>query len=204
MDLRGLAPGRRDSPPNLSERRTARPRSRCPMSRRSSTDVISEATGLHHPIAAGHDRLGIGWNEPSARLIFGVVSGGSACAFRQQPTYTDGGHPVDTTVQYDNHRLPLRGPGSGHRRNRRGPRRLRRRHTGPVPDRRPRRTAPARPPRRLLRRTGRSARSTRSTRQRRPRRSARRSTAERPSISGIKGTNQLGASPRVGRNEEVH
>jgi hypothetical protein len=67
----------------------------------SSTGVISEATGLHHPIAA-HDRLGIGWNQPSTPLNFGEVSGSSACAFRQQPTYSDGGHPVDTTVQYDN------------------------------------------------------------------------------------------------------
>jgi hypothetical protein len=67
----------------------------------SSTGVISEATGLHHPIAH-HDLLGIGWNQPSTPLNYGVAAGGSSCAFRQQPTYTDGGHPVDTTVQYDN------------------------------------------------------------------------------------------------------
>jgi hypothetical protein len=67
----------------------------------SSTGVISEATGLHHPINA-HDRLGIGWNQPSTPLNFGWVNGSSSCAFRQQPTYSDGGHPVDTTVQYDN------------------------------------------------------------------------------------------------------
>jgi hypothetical protein len=67
----------------------------------SSTGVISEATGLHHPMNQ-HDRLGIGWNQPSTPLNFGAVSGSSSCAFRQQPTYSDGGHPVDTTVQYDN------------------------------------------------------------------------------------------------------
>jgi hypothetical protein len=65
----------------------------------SSTGVISEATGLHHPITT-HDRLGIGWIQPSTPLNYGIAAGGSSCAFRQQPTDTDGGHPVDTTVQY--------------------------------------------------------------------------------------------------------
>jgi hypothetical protein len=64
----------------------------------SSTGVISEATGLHHPIAH-HDLLGIGWNQPSTPLNYGVAAGGSSCAFRQGST---GGHPVDTTVQYNN------------------------------------------------------------------------------------------------------
>ena len=63
----------------------------------SSTGVISEATGLHHPIAM-HDLLGIGWNQPSTPLSYGAVGGGAACAIRQGST---GGHPVDTSVQYN-------------------------------------------------------------------------------------------------------
>ena len=63
----------------------------------SSTGVISEATGLHHRMNA-HDRLGIGWNQPSTLLNFGWMNGSSACASRQG---SNGGHPVDTTVQYD-------------------------------------------------------------------------------------------------------
>ena len=62
-----------------------------------SSGVISEATGLHHPIAM-HDVLGMGWSQPSTALNYGVVGSGSSCALRQGST---GGHPVDTSVQYN-------------------------------------------------------------------------------------------------------
>jgi hypothetical protein len=60
---------------------------------------LSEATDLHHPIAAG-DLLGIGWVESATPLKYGVFDGANAaCGFRQGAS---GGHPVDTSVTYNN------------------------------------------------------------------------------------------------------
>jgi hypothetical protein len=67
----------------------------------STGGVISEATGIHHPISVG-DRLGIGWEEPATWFNYGVNGASASCGFRQQPTFTDGSHPVDTTVVYNN------------------------------------------------------------------------------------------------------
>jgi hypothetical protein len=60
---------------------------------------LSEATNLHHTIAAG-DRLGIGWAESATPLKYGVFDGAHAsCAFRQGAI---GDHPVDTSATYNN------------------------------------------------------------------------------------------------------
>ena len=168
----------------------------------SSTGVISEATGLHHPIAA-HDRLGIGLESAlhSAQLRRGVRRVGVCVP--TAPTYTDGGHPVDTTVQYDNagclFEVLVQGTvetdadhdGYGDDTQDQCPTDAS--THGPCPT-----STPAPPPHRK------KCKKQEALGSGGRRRSARRSTTERPSISGIKGTNQLGASPRVGRNEEVH
>jgi hypothetical protein len=57
---------------------------------------VSEATGLHHPIAIG-DRLGIGYVDPATSLVAGssLPAASAVCGFRP-----GGGHAVNTSQQY--------------------------------------------------------------------------------------------------------